>query len=219
LWHGLSAPEQFQWQSDASKKHMTGFAYFMSQCLRPNPGLYLPLQGGTMTGTIEMNGNHIHGLPFPGHAEDPIRQFEYTTYIKPWLMKETCRVYNDTTVAIPDTTHTTLSFNQERWDTDTMHDLVANPERLTARTAGYYLIIANVKFLLHAVGFRNFYIADKNANIIAETRHPGNAVSDVVMSLSTILYMAVNDWIITKVWHDSGAPLNLVSSARYSPAG
>ncbi|GAH97344.1 unnamed protein product, partial [marine sediment metagenome] len=48
LWHTLSADEKQEWESLATPKHMTGFAYWQSQCLRPNPGIYLPLQGGTM---------------------------------------------------------------------------------------------------------------------------------------------------------------------------
>jgi hypothetical protein len=44
---------------------MTGYAWFISQCLRPNPGIYLPLQGGTMTGDIVMDKNRLLKLPLP----------------------------------------------------------------------------------------------------------------------------------------------------------
>ncbi|GAJ21836.1 unnamed protein product, partial [marine sediment metagenome] len=40
LWHALSAAEKADWESLARPRHMTGFAWFMSQCLRPNPGIY-----------------------------------------------------------------------------------------------------------------------------------------------------------------------------------
>lgn len=59
LWHTLSAAEQQTWESLARPKHMTGYAYYMSLCLRPNPGIYLPLAGGVMTGNIDMDGNSI----------------------------------------------------------------------------------------------------------------------------------------------------------------
>jgi len=54
LWHLLSAEEKQDWESNARIRHMTGFAWFMSQCLKPNPGIYLPLQGGIMQGNIDM---------------------------------------------------------------------------------------------------------------------------------------------------------------------
>ena len=72
LWHALSPAEQQSWNSDASRRHMTGFAWFMSQALKPNPGLYLPLQGGIMAGDIDMAGHSITDLPDPTLAQDPV---------------------------------------------------------------------------------------------------------------------------------------------------
>ncbi len=63
LWHALSAAEKQEWESLARPKHMTGFAYFISLALKPNPGLYLPLQGGTMAGDIDMASHSILNLP------------------------------------------------------------------------------------------------------------------------------------------------------------
>jgi len=65
LWHALSAEEKQEWESNARSRHMTGFAWFMSQCLRPNPGTYLPLQGGVMQGDIDMDSHNIFSLPAP----------------------------------------------------------------------------------------------------------------------------------------------------------
>jgi len=65
LWHALSSAEKQAWESSARRKHMTGFAWFMSQALKPNPGLYLPLQGGIMSGDIDMDKHRILKLPLP----------------------------------------------------------------------------------------------------------------------------------------------------------
>jgi len=65
LWHALSAAEKQEWESLARPKHMTGYAWFISQALKPNPGLYLPLQGGTMAGNIDMDKNRLLKLPAP----------------------------------------------------------------------------------------------------------------------------------------------------------
>ncbi|GAH93186.1 unnamed protein product, partial [marine sediment metagenome] len=71
LWHALSAEEKLDWESQARRKHMTGFAWFMSQALKPNPGLYLPLQGGTMAGDIDMSKNRLLKLPLPIDPQEP----------------------------------------------------------------------------------------------------------------------------------------------------
>lgn len=74
LWHGLSAAEKQAWESLARPLHMTGYDYFISQSLRPNPGIYLPLQGGTMAGDIDMAKFRILKLPAPVDGQEPARK-------------------------------------------------------------------------------------------------------------------------------------------------
>ncbi|MBA7568524.1 hypothetical protein ES708_10253 [subsurface metagenome] len=74
LWHALSGAEQQEWESSARRKHMTGFAWFMSQALKPNPGLYLPLQGGVMAGNIDMAKNRLLNLPDPTDDQEAARK-------------------------------------------------------------------------------------------------------------------------------------------------
>ncbi len=71
LWHLLSEEEKQIWESLARPLHMTGYAWFISQCLRPNPGIYLPLQGGTMSGNIDMAKNRLLKLPEPIDHQEP----------------------------------------------------------------------------------------------------------------------------------------------------
>lgn len=73
LWNALSASDKLDWESLARPHHMTGYAYFLSQALKPNPGLYLPLQGGTMSGDIDMAKNRILKLPAPTDPQEAAR--------------------------------------------------------------------------------------------------------------------------------------------------
>jgi len=82
LWNALSQEEKQEWESLARPKHMTGLAYFVSQALRPNPGLYLPLQGGTMQGEIDMAKYLIKNLPTPVDDQDAANK-EYVDAITP----------------------------------------------------------------------------------------------------------------------------------------
>jgi len=71
LWHDLSQAEQAVWETQGTARGMTGFAWYMSQALRPNPGIYLPLAGGTMTGNIDMDGHQVTDMidpTDPAHA-------------------------------------------------------------------------------------------------------------------------------------------------------
>ena len=71
LWHELSAAEKRTWEAAGTTRHMTGYAWFISQALRPNPGIYLPLAGGAMQGIIVMGSHAITGLPDPSASQDP----------------------------------------------------------------------------------------------------------------------------------------------------
>jgi hypothetical protein len=81
LWHTLSDTEKATWESIARPFHMTGYAYYQSQCLRPNPGIYLPLAGGTMSGNIDMATKKILNLPAPVANEEPARKTDLTSAI------------------------------------------------------------------------------------------------------------------------------------------
>jgi len=70
LWHTLTPAEKYTWEANARPRHLTGYAWYMSQCLRPNPGIYLPLAGGTMSGVINMDANKITDLPAPTNPQD-----------------------------------------------------------------------------------------------------------------------------------------------------
>lgn len=80
LWHLLSPEEKTDWERGGTARHMTGFAWFMSQCLKPNPGIYLPLQGGSMQGDIDMTTHSITDLPPPTEDHEPARKQELDTH-------------------------------------------------------------------------------------------------------------------------------------------
>ena len=80
LWHTLSDTEKATWESIARPFHMTGYAYYQSQCLRPNPGIYLPLLGGTMQGNIDMATKRVLNLPAPVADEEPSRKTDLASH-------------------------------------------------------------------------------------------------------------------------------------------
>lgn len=80
LWHALSPEEKREWESLARSRHMPGFAWFLSQCLKPNPGIYLPLQGGTMQGDIDMAKHRIIRLPEPEDDQEPARKVDLEAF-------------------------------------------------------------------------------------------------------------------------------------------
>lgn len=217
LWHGLSAAEQQEWESLARPKHMTGFAWFMSQMLKPNPGLYLPLQGGTMQGNIEMDGHHIHGLPLAFHLTDPLRLDDYINIIEPQFMNEGARVTHSAIQAIPNNTWTVPAFNTERYDTDTIHDNGVSNSHLTCKTAGKYIIVGQVNFTADVNGIRYLVIRLNGATWIAYEGTGLTAAGNWYTGVSTIYDLALTDYVELLILQNSGIPLNLLRTLNYSP--
>lgn len=225
LWHALSAAEKQEWESQARPKHMTGFAWFMSQALKPNPGLYLPLQGGTMSGDIDMAKNRILKLPAPvdGQEADTLTARNLAIAAHAAIANAHhpldigARVYHDASQSIADSTFTTLAFNSQRWDTDTIHNPAVKNSRLTCKTAGKYAIMASIEWSASGVGRRDIRIRLNGATSIANIILEAIAVINQRFFLATIYDLAFNDYVECQVYHTATVAVSVVSEAQYSP--
>ena len=151
LWHDLSSAERQVWESTARPLHMTGFAYWQSKCLRPNPGIYLPLAGGTMSGNIVMAGQKVEDLPDPVAAQEPVTKQFFEDNLPAGGYTEGAHVFNSVDIVCPSESWHILSFDSERYDTDSIHDTVTNNSRLTCKTPGKYLIVALAGDTRHSI--------------------------------------------------------------------
>jgi len=217
LWLALSGPEKQEWESLARPKHMTGFAWFMSQALKPNPGLYLPLQGGTMQGNIDMAKFRILKLPLPTLNQEAASKKYHDDNLPPGGYTEGARVYNSPAQSIPNATATVLAFNGEKYDTDTIHDNVTNNSRLTCKTAGKYLIFLNAAFESNNVGYRWYEARVNGVTIIAFSIQ--NAVNGLgsTFPVVTTYGLSVNDYVEALVKQNSGGALDIIPVVEYSP--
>jgi len=217
LWHALTTSEKQEWESLARRHHMTGYAYFLSQALKPNPGLYLPLQGGTMAGDINMAKNRILKLPLPTDDQEAASKVYVDTSIPPGGYTQGARVRHDTGQNVPTTTATILAFNTEIYDTDTIHDNVTNNSRLTCKTAGKYIIAGNIFFDPNATGRRQVGIRLNGTTYIAIIIQNATLTGGHGLSLSTIWSLNINEFVELVPWQDSGDTLEIKSYGYYSP--
>lgn len=216
LWHLLSPGEKQSWESAARSKHMTGYAWFISQCLRPNPGIYLPLQGGSMTGNIDMDSNRIRRLP------EPIAPLEAATKAYTDALEARyqigARARHSVDQAIPDSSVTTVALNTTDYDTDDIHDDAVNNSRLTCKTAGKYVVTGNVEFLGRAGGDRKAYLFKGATSFGISTFFSPDAIEKTALVVVSIINLAVDEYVILRVWQSSGAPLDLFHFSLRSPS-
>ena len=217
LWHALSATEQQELETLARPKHMTGFAYFISLALKPNPGLYLPLQGGTMQGDIDMASYRLLTLIDPILDQEAATKKYHDDNLPAGGYTEGARVYHSEALWIPNNTWTALPFNSERFDTDTIHDTVTNNSRLTCKTTGKYVIAGNIQWEPSATGMRYFKIKLNNGPTIAQTSHLVVTAHEDYMALPTIYHLEINNFVELNVYQNSGGTLILRTSPQNSP--
>lgn len=133
-----------------------------------------------------------------------------------------CRVYHNTTQSIPDNTETVVSFNSERYDTNSMHSTSVNTSRITINTAGLYLVTfggAVVDGSDYIQSYANIRL--NGATFIAYHNHTGNGANTwfPLITLSTVYKFAVSDYIEVLMYQDNsaGAARNLRSTGNWSP--
>jgi hypothetical protein len=121
-----------------------------------------------------------------------------------------CRVYHNATQSIAHATETSLIFNSEDNDTDTMHDTVTNNGRITFNTAGLYVVTACIPFDRSTDYTHTYCVIRLNGtttHIVATSDGTSTSAADAdVFHNPTSPYkFAVNDWIDVRVYHRNGA--------------
>ena len=120
------------------------------------------------------------------------------------------RVYHDAYQSIISSTYTALEFNREDFDTDEMHDTVTNNSRLTVRTAGKYLIMAQVAFEPNTTGLRSLHIRRNGAiNIASISRYAEGQGVRTELSVTTLYALVTGDYVEAVVSQESGGPLEV----------
>jgi hypothetical protein len=183
--------------------------------------------GSNSTVTVKSagaNSANSGGIVVAKGVSQAVRQDGDSVYavgaaVKPDGSAPCARVFNSTDLAIPNTTHTILAFDSERYDTDTIHSTSSNTSRLTCVTPGVYAISAHVSFAPSAAGtLRAVHIRLNGATFIAVNYDPpvGGGFSTNV-SVSTQYRLAAGDYVEVDVYQDSGGSLNVQAAGNYSP--
>lgn len=131
-----------------------------------------------------------------------------------------CRVYNNAAQSIANATDTTLAFNSESLDNDTMHDNVTLNSRVTIRTAGLYIINANIEWPTNGTGERTLYLFLNGTTVLpGYTAVPSTNIVDAVGQSTSCFYKFIaGDFIEVRVKQTSTAPLNINSVGIYTPS-
>ena len=125
-----------------------------------------------------------------------------------------CRVRKSANQSIPNATVTTVTWDTEDYDTDTMHDNVTNNTRLTIQTAGKYLIVAQSNWASNNTGTRIARIRKNGVDYLASFEQPSNLANEASAAVSLVANFIAGDYLEFTVYQDSGGALNFQSSSN-----
>ena len=218
LWHTLSQGEKAAWESLARPFHMTGYAYYLSQCLRPNPGIYLPLAGGTMQGAINMATNRITDLPSPGANSDPARKQEIinhaalTSGVHGLLGCPYFYAYLSSNQLINPSTYTKVAFDSCLYNNLSGFDTTSNHFKPTI--PGAYLVYLFVRWAYLPTGTYTEPLVRRNTGTLQYGLHGDSSIdtNPVIFSQALFYLNGTVDYAYAYIYHND-------SSARYIMSG
>jgi len=136
-----------------------------------------------------------------------------------WQIQPACRVYNDADSTPASGVWVTLTFNSERWDTDGMHSVASNTDRLTvpAGGAGLYHITGHVTFGTNVWNDNTqaLRILLNGGTILAWHNGAGGGYVDTSLEISTVYSLAATDYVRLQIW--TQRDLDIIYAANYSP--
>ena len=130
--------------------------------------------------------------------------------------REGARVYNDANISIGNGAYTNLTFNSERYDTDGIHDVGSNTERLTCQTAGKYMITGSIRWESNSTGVR-YVLVELNGSTTIVQQAKGAYTDVMFMSVTTAYDLEVGDYVTLKVFQNSGGSKNIQAIGNYAP--
>lgn len=129
-----------------------------------------------------------------------------------------CRVYNSADLSANTATDTAMTFNSERFDTDTMHSTSTNTGRITFTTAGYYMCGGQVNWENNATGYRRLRIRLNGATVLASVHALNIGGADALDQIVVTGYQfSASDYIELMGYQNSGATLTIDAQGNFSP--
>ena len=128
------------------------------------------------------------------------------------------KVYRSSNFTTSTATQTAVLWNAEEWDTDTMHSTVSNTDRLTATTAGRYIVLCQVLFAAGSTA-----TTGRRLQIWKNGTSGVLLASDLIESPSAVAYnrlqaaveveLAASDYVSAVVYQDSTVNLDVIGAA------
>lgn len=129
------------------------------------------------------------------------------------LKPSRCYASASGTQSLANATATAIALDTTDTDTDpsgnAQHSTSVNTSRLTCKTAGWYTVGGGMTFASNATGFRWAYLMKNGTTYLENSgfQAPTGTGVSALVSLTTLVYLAVNDYVELYAYQDSGGSL------------
>jgi len=126
-----------------------------------------------------------------------------------------CSIFESTAQSVADNTNTALTSNEENFDNDAMHSTVSNTSRITATTAGRYLLLGTVVFAANATGVRQVtFRVDGTTTLVpnVQVQAVTSGGSSTALTLMGFVTLTAGQYVELMARHTAGAALNCTMS-------
>lgn len=127
-------------------------------------------------------------------------------------VRPVCTAYSSVSQTVANGGTTQLALDSDLIDTDTIHDLVTNNGRLTCKTAGTYVVTADVGLTTaNTTGRRRLYITHSVLGVIATQEWAVASATwpPALNATSPPIPMAVGEYVTMGFYHDMGAAVTV----------
>ena len=126
-----------------------------------------------------------------------------------------CKITKSANQTISNNTSTIITWNQEDYDTDGMHDNVTNNSRITIKTPGKYSVMGQYEWASNSTGKRIIDIM-KNSVVLGKANYLASGNSQ--HTISFVSDFVVDDFLELRVFQNSGGSLDFLTTITYFEA-
>jgi len=127
----------------------------------------------------------------------------------------TCKVTKSAAQTITNSVSTIITWDEEDYDTDNMHDNVTNNSRITIKEPGKYSVLAQFEWTSNSSGKRIIDIM-KNGVVVGKGNYSASGNSQ--HTISFVGAFIVDDILEVRVFQDSGGSLDFLNNITYFAA-
>ena len=122
-----------------------------------------------------------------------------------WKGAITCSVYNSTVFTPATGTYTTITYDGEAWDSDSMHSTSSNTSRITVPKTGYYKIENLGVWQSNATGNRGCRFLNNGSNMFTQFFKAQSG--DLNYYYTYTAKLTANDYVEVQMYQDSGTTI------------